>query len=1112
MRRILGFTLGCIGLVATAASAQVTITAPQGTVSVASANDFATQTFQDPWDMSERTDPGWWIHSIDTPSHGFSSINFNGGIFSGTVAADPNIWLLETGLPNLPAIGKTGKTYPINANVYRILAVRMRLDQPEYMMFQWSTNTIYEPPGLQAAGIVPTSAGWRIYFVDLATLPMLVGSDTWAGWKRSLRMDPAPDNSPAGSKIDVDWVRLVDNQPGLYRNITWNNPGWNVDIYLDNGTNAGSDANSTLGLIASNVSGTSYSLNVGALQPGDYYVAMRRTGTTGAFSYSPGFFRVNAPATLTITAPSEEGSADDFATTHLNNPWDMNAASDIDWTINVTGAGVGAVGVENEAGQQLGGVNAFVGASTTGEFSQAPCASFAKPVVYPFHANVRGFYRRIDPDRYRILTLEMGLPNKPRDLCGGSIVRVVWQVAGDAQETYSWGIALNSRAGANVLDKFNLDMKALPIDPSSPSQTGWVPGVSSNPGIASFRIDPHEFVNPTSFYIKRIKLAALETSHTQYTVQWTTSKTGGTINVYYDTDKDPSQKTLIGQAAASSTSGSMNWNTTSLPQGAQYYIFVEQNDGVNVNGTYSKWPIEIDHSPPNNVRLVLNRTRLNFGATAQTIKTPAQTVRLTTLNGSPCWTATSDQPFIQITPASGCGGATLSVSLVNQAYNGQADYLGLIRITSQDAINSPQFIETALRIRVATGPPSGFVDTPANGAAVKGSVAVTGWAIDDVGVARVTICRDPVSGEVGNHPLCAPGQIYIGDAVMIDDARPDLEAASPTTPLNYRAGWGFLVLTNTLPNQGNGPFTLHIHAFDIEGHRAALGSRAIVGQNSSATEPFGTIDTPGQGETVGGSTYANYGWVLSRVRRADPPGGGVVTVYIDGVAVGSPCCWNSRADLTGTFPGFPGVNNALGVFGFNTQAYSNGLHTIVWVVTDNAGVSSGVGSRFFSIFNAGGSLTASAMRPVGPDLGKHVDDLVAGMGAAPIKVREGFRLTGPMQNIDKGLSATRHVWATERDRLEIQLASAGAGEYAGYLMVGGRLRELPNGSSFDPARGAFYWQPGLGYIGDYDLLFVKTRADGVRERVPVRVTLQERQAELADATTKLGSIWTRVAF
>ena len=931
-----------------------------------------------------------------------------------------------------------------------------------------------------------------------------------------------------GSSVNIDWVRLVENQPSLNRTIEWSGTG-PVDIYLDNNNAATSDPNQTLGLVATAVNGTSYTLNVGALAPGDYYVAIRRTGTTGNFSYSPGFYRVNAPATITVTSPSDEGSDDDFATVHLNNAWDFTSMSDIDHLINVQQAGIVTVpNAETEAGVPLGNITAFSGASTVGVFDSQPCASYAKPAVYPMHSNVRGTTRRIDPTRYRILTAELGLPNKPRDICGGSVVRVVWHVAGESSENYSDDIILNSRAGANVVSRLNMDMATLQIEPGSPSQTGWVRGVSPNPGIMSFRIDPHEFANPTSFFIKRMKLAARDTAHTSFTVRWTTSKTGGTISAYYDVDKDPTSKSLIGNVNASALSGSLSWNTSGLPDGAEYYVYVEHSDGVNVNGAYSKWPVVIDHTPASNTRLVLNRSTLNFGVVAQTIKTPPQTLRLSVLNapaGQPCWTASSDLPFLVVSPASGCGGASLTVSLVNQNYPWIGDYAGSIRIDSPNAINSPQFVQAHVRIRSTSTPPSGSVDTPANGAVVTGSIAVTGWAIDDIAVARVTICRSPVAGEATPpNGSCAPGQLYVGDAVSIEDARPDIEGFSPATPLNYRAGWGFLVLTNMLPNQGTGTFTLHMHAIDQEGQRGVLGSRVIVAQNSTAQEPFGAIDTPGQGETISGTNYPNFGWVLSRVRRADPPGGGSVFVYIDGVAVGSPGGWASRADLTALFTGYPGISTALGVYSFNTLAYSNGLHTIVWVVTDTQGVAAGVGSRFFSVFNAGNGLTASAgsaMRPAGPDLGRRVEDIGARTVAASIGVRRGFGLSTPIRAASLGIDGVRRVSALERDRVEIRLdddarrssSKTPGGDYAGYLVVDGQLRELPVGSSFDPVLGAFYWQPGLGYVGNYDLMFVRTGADGVRERIPVRVAVQDRPATaLASKLSGLSGPWASVSF
>jgi hypothetical protein len=41
-------------------------------------------------------------------------------------------------------------------------------------------------------------------------------------------------------------------------------------------------------------------------------------------------------------------------------------------------------------------------------------------------------------------------------------------------------------------------------------------------------------------------------------------------------------------------------------------------------------------------------------------------------------------------------------------------------------------------------------------------------------------------------------------------ARPDVQAAYPGVPANDRAGWGYLLLTNQLPNGGNGTYRFHV--------------------------------------------------------------------------------------------------------------------------------------------------------------------------------------------------------------------------------------------------------------------------------------------------------------
>ncbi len=83
-------------------------------------------------------------------------------------------------------------------------------------------------------------------------------------------------------------------------------------------------------------------------------------------------------------------------------------------------------------------------------------------------------------------------------------------------------------------------------------------------------------------------------------------------------------------------------------------------------------------------------------------------------------------------------------------------------------------------------------------ATVRSSVPVTGWALDDVGIQSVKIYRDPVAGEPAGTP------VYIGEAVLVEGARPDVAGAYPYLPLNRRAGWGYMLLTNFLPGGATG--------------------------------------------------------------------------------------------------------------------------------------------------------------------------------------------------------------------------------------------------------------------------------------------------------------------
>jgi hypothetical protein len=245
----------------------------------------------------------------------------------------------------------------------------------------------------------------------------------------------------------------------------------------------------------------------------------------------------------------------------------------------------------------------------------------------------------------------------------------------------------------------------------------------------------------------------------------------------------------------------------------------------------------------------------------------------------------------------------------------------------------------------ASSAPFGSFDTPANGASgVTGAVPVTGWALDDTSVQSLEIWRSPVAGE-------PPSNVFVGYATFVPGARPDVAAAYPAYPNSDRAGWGYMLLTNMLPSGGNGSYTLHAFAIDGDGSRTLLGSKTLSCTNATATKPFGTLDTPAQGQTVSGSAYNVFGWALTPLPAAIPTNGSTIQLFVDGSPLGHPSYNLYRSDIATLFPGYANTNGAVGLFVLDTTALPNGLHTIAWSVTDDQGRSDGIGSRYFWVQN-----------------------------------------------------------------------------------------------------------------------------------------------------------------
>jgi Tol biopolymer transport system component len=498
--------------------------------------------------------------------------------------------------------------------------------------------------------------------------------------------------------------------------------------------------------------------------------------------------------------------------------------------------------------------------------------------------------------------------------------------------------------------------------------------------------------------------------------------------------------------------------------------------------------------------IAVDKTSLTFGAAtnggAFVAQTAPQMVRLSKSGvGTVTWTAASDRPWLHVSPASGTDSATLSIGVAPATgLPPSGNVSGNIVVTLTGAVNTlpPIPVTLTLIANGTTTPPVGVVDTPTdNRTGVTGAVPFTGWALDDVEVTRVSICRDAFGAEVAPiDPNCGGGaEIFVGFAVFIDGARPDVVSAFPGLPLASRAGWGFMVLTNMLPNQGNGTYRFTMRAQDREGTWVVLGRRTMTCANASATLPFGTLDTPFQGGTASGTSYVNFGWALTPLPKTIPIDGSTIHVIVDGVDLGTADYNHVRPDIQALFPNFnntTGTNGAVGFRILDTTLLENGLHTISWTVTDNAGAIEGIGSRFFTVSNGGSGVTAIAAA----DTARSPAEIeIAPLETAPLVGRRGWDLEAPLGSFGAGATGVTVIRSEEVNRVELHL---GEGDYVGYLRTPSGLTALPIGSRLDRATNTFTWAPGVGFVGSYNFVFVRSMNGQVVSRREVRIVLHPK--------------------
>jgi hypothetical protein len=119
-------------------------------------------------------------------------------------------------------------------------------------------------------------------------------------------------------------------------------------------------------------------------------------------------------------------------------------------------------------------------------------------------------------------------------------------------------------------------------------------------------------------------------------------------------------------------------------------------------------------------------------------------------------------------------------------------------------------------LEFALNPPFGYIDTPAEGENVESGALAFGWALDDSGVASVTVSAD------GSPPV----------PVLARQPHPGVAHVHPGFPDAAHAGFGFAI-----PALQPGPHTLTVTILARDGGKTSLRRNIQIRIAVARTQP-----------------------------------------------------------------------------------------------------------------------------------------------------------------------------------------------------------------------------------------------------------------------------------
>ena len=602
-----GAWLGTVtSMLGSAETISITLTSPSNSMEFAEGDDFATTVAGNPWDMNELRDipydinyeepsvnDGIWTgvsHPYTGGGVGYYYLLFRG---YGTPTYTDYLSYYDAGMPY-------GPLNPVDASKYTRLSIRQSMDSAENrdLVYIYWLKTLGESEdhGLgfcdynfaESLPPVPHPSGFRIYDVDLTgqsfstgRLPAIIGSvytaGTWDGTVYGMYILPS-NTGPDGMVNKIDWIRLYNASTSPMLSVQWTTIGvaatdetYSVQLFID------SDASGYDGdLFKTGIRNDGqYDLYTAALPPGDYYVYLRLVHTekysfpTVATSGYSAKIQIGAYPAFDFTSPSFTTGVD-YATTDLNNPWDMTSSADINSYGHVSGPVI---------------ENGVLRAT-----ADPPVPPATESDCYLMLNTMRnGQYVPIDTTRYRYLTMRMmvdytGYTNILDCIQRGWVTRFLWaRTYFEDDGSYSLGVYLLEGWHTYSVDLWD-DTFLDPTPDLDIPQAGW-----RNISQAKyFRIDPLEVFDSTVFYIDDIKLCAYNGPvNNTFTIGWQASDADGdplTATLYYgyydSADNYYESTEPIAVVTNAQTVNSCVWNTADVSSG-EYYIRAVVSDGTH---------------------------------------------------------------------------------------------------------------------------------------------------------------------------------------------------------------------------------------------------------------------------------------------------------------------------------------------------------------------------------------------------------------------------------------------------------------------------------------------------------------------------------------------------